>query len=41
MLEPEGLVVSAGAPAELDALRAAPKKRRWRKIVKENNIKAD
>ena len=39
-VEQEGLVVSAGPPAELDAYVKA-EEARWRKVVKENNIKAD
>jgi len=39
-VEQEGLVITAGAPAELDAYVRA-EEARWRKIVKENNIKAD
>lgn len=39
-VEQEGLVVSAGAPAELDTYVRA-EEARWRKIVKENNITAD
>lgn len=39
-VEQEGLVISAGAPAELDAYVRA-EEARWMKIVKENNIKAD
>ncbi len=39
-VEHEGLVVSAGAPEELDAF-VRREEARWRKIVKENNIKAD
>ena len=39
-IEQEGLVVSAGAPAELDAY-VRREEARWRQIVKENNIKAD
>jgi tripartite-type tricarboxylate transporter receptor subunit TctC len=39
-VEQEGLVISAGAPAELDAYVRA-EEARWRKIVKENNIKAE
>ena len=40
MLEPEGLTVSAGAPAELDAYVRA-ETTRWARIVKENNVKVD
>lgn len=40
MIEPEGLNVSAGTPAELDAYVKA-ETTRWARIVKENNIKAD
>jgi tripartite-type tricarboxylate transporter receptor subunit TctC len=39
-VEAEGLVISAGAPAELDAYVRA-EEARWRKIVRENNVKAD
>ena len=39
-VEPEGLVITAGAPAELDAYVHA-EEARWRKIVRENNVKAD
>lgn len=39
-IEQEGLVVSAGAPEELDTF-VRREEARWRKIVKENNIKAD
>jgi len=39
-VEQEGLVITAGAPAELDTYVRA-EEARWRKIVKENNIKAD
>ena len=40
MIEPEGLTVSAGAPAELDAY-VRGETARWARIVKENNVKAD
>jgi tripartite-type tricarboxylate transporter receptor subunit TctC len=40
MLEPEGLTVSAGAPAELDDF-VRSETVRWSRIVKENNVKAD
>jgi tripartite-type tricarboxylate transporter receptor subunit TctC len=40
LIEPEGLTVSAGAPAELDAYVRA-ETARWARIVKENNVKAD
>ena len=40
LLEPEGLTVSAGAPAELDTFVRA-ETTRWARIVKENNVKAD
>ncbi|MBC5782317.1 tripartite tricarboxylate transporter substrate binding protein [Ramlibacter sp. USB13] len=40
MMEPEGLKVSAGAPAELDAY-VRGETARWARIVKENNVKAD
>ena len=39
-VEHEGLVISAGAPGELDAYVRA-EEARWRKVVKENNIKAE
>ena len=39
-IEQEGLVVSAGPPEELDAY-VRGEEARWRKIVKENSIKAD
>lgn len=39
-VEQEGLVISAGAPAELDAYVHA-EEARWRKVVKDNNLKAD
>lgn len=39
-VEQEGLVVSAGSPAELDAY-VRREEARWRKIVKENNLKVD
>ena len=39
-VEPEGLSVRAGAPQELDAF-VRGEEARWRKIVKENNVKAD
>lgn len=39
-VEHEGLVVSAGSPAELDAYVRA-EQARWGKVVKENNLKAD
>jgi tripartite-type tricarboxylate transporter receptor subunit TctC len=39
-VEQEGLVISAGAPAELDAYVRA-EEARWRKVVKDNNLKAD
>ena len=39
-VEPEGLVITAGAPAELDAYVRA-EEARWRKVVKENNVKPD
>ena len=39
-VEQEGLVISAGAPAELDVYVRA-EEARWKKIVKENNIKAE
>ncbi|MFI4927672.1 MAG: tripartite tricarboxylate transporter substrate binding protein [Burkholderiales bacterium] len=40
MIEPEGLTVSAGTPAELDAYVRA-ETARWARIVKENNVKVD
>jgi tripartite-type tricarboxylate transporter receptor subunit TctC len=39
-IEPEGLTVTAGTPEELDAY-VKREEIRWRRIVKENNIKAD
>ena len=39
-VEQEGLVISAGSPAELDAYVRA-EEARWRKIVRENAIKPD
>jgi tripartite-type tricarboxylate transporter receptor subunit TctC len=39
-VESEGLVITAGAPAELDAYVRA-EEARWRKIVKENNVKPE
>ncbi|WP_140636749.1 tripartite tricarboxylate transporter substrate binding protein [Methylibium rhizosphaerae] len=39
-VESEGLVISAGPPAELDAYVRA-EEARWRKVVKENNVKPD
>jgi tripartite-type tricarboxylate transporter receptor subunit TctC len=39
-VESEGLVITAGAPAELDTYVRA-EEARWRKIVKENNVKAE
>jgi len=39
-VEPEGLVITAGAPGELDAYVRA-EEARWRKVVRENNVKAD
>lgn len=39
-VEQEGLVISAGAPAELDTY-VRSEEARWRKIVKENNITAN
>jgi tripartite-type tricarboxylate transporter receptor subunit TctC len=39
-IEPEGLSVVASDPAELDRYVKA-EEARWRKVVKENNIKAD
>jgi tripartite-type tricarboxylate transporter receptor subunit TctC len=40
MLEPEGLTISAGSPAELDAFVRA-ETARWARVVKENNVKVD
>jgi tripartite-type tricarboxylate transporter receptor subunit TctC len=40
MIEPEGLTVSAGAPAELDAY-VRSETARWARVVKENNVKVD
>lgn len=39
-VEQEGLAVSAGSPEELDAY-VRREEARWRKVVKENNVKAD
>jgi len=39
-VEDEGLVISAGTPAELDSY-VRTEEARWRKLVKENNITAD
>ena len=39
-VEHEGLVISAGSPAELDAYVRA-EQARWGKVVKENNLKVD
>jgi tripartite-type tricarboxylate transporter receptor subunit TctC len=39
-VEQEGLVISAGAPGELDTYVRA-EEARWRKVVKENNIKLE
>lgn len=39
-IEQEGLVVSAGGPEELDQF-VRREETRWRKIVKENNVKVD
>jgi len=39
-VQDEGLVISAGSPAELDAY-VRGEEARWRKVVKENNISAD
>jgi tripartite-type tricarboxylate transporter receptor subunit TctC len=39
-VEQEGLVISAGTPAELDIYVRA-EEARWRRIVKENNIKSE
>jgi tripartite-type tricarboxylate transporter receptor subunit TctC len=40
LIEPEGLAVSAGAPADLDAYVRA-ETARWARVVKENNVKAE
>lgn len=40
LLEPEGLMVSAGAPAELESY-VRSETVRWARIVKESNVKAD
>jgi tripartite-type tricarboxylate transporter receptor subunit TctC len=40
MIEPEGLTVSAGTPAELEAY-VHGETARWARIVKENNVKVD
>ncbi|MDM0001889.1 tripartite tricarboxylate transporter substrate binding protein [Variovorax sp. J22P240] len=40
LLEPEGLTVSAGTPAELGEF-VASETARWSRIVKENNVKVD
>lgn len=39
-LEPEGLTVSAGAPAELDTF-VRSEEARWAKVVRQNNLKID
>jgi tripartite-type tricarboxylate transporter receptor subunit TctC len=39
-VEPEGLVISAGSPAELDDF-VREEEALWRKIVTENNIRPD
>ena len=39
-LEAEGVVISTGKPADLDDFVRA-EEARWRKIVKQNNIKPD
>jgi tripartite-type tricarboxylate transporter receptor subunit TctC len=39
-VEPEGIAISAGRPAELEQFVRA-EEARWRKIVKDNNIRAD
>lgn len=39
-VEQEGLVISAGSPAELDTYVRA-EQQRWGKVVKENNLKVD
>ena len=40
MIEPEGLTVSAGSPAELDAY-VRGETARWARVVKENHVKVD
>jgi len=40
LIEPEGLAVSAGTPAELDTFVRA-ETTRWTRIIKENNVKID
>jgi tripartite-type tricarboxylate transporter receptor subunit TctC len=40
MIEPEGLTVSAGPPAELDSY-VRSETARWARVVKENNVKVD
>jgi tripartite-type tricarboxylate transporter receptor subunit TctC len=40
MIEPEGLTVSAGTPAELETY-VRGETERWARIVKENNVKVD
>jgi tripartite-type tricarboxylate transporter receptor subunit TctC len=40
MIEPEGLTVSAGTPAELEAY-VRGETARWARVVKENNVKVD
>jgi tripartite-type tricarboxylate transporter receptor subunit TctC len=39
-VEHEGLVISAGSPQELDAY-VRREEARWRRIVKENNVRAE
>ncbi|HZQ62370.1 MAG TPA: tripartite tricarboxylate transporter substrate binding protein [Casimicrobiaceae bacterium] len=39
-VEPEGLIITAGGPAELDKFVHA-EEARWRKVVKENNIRPE
>jgi tripartite-type tricarboxylate transporter receptor subunit TctC len=39
-IEPEGLTISGGSPEELDTF-VRGEETRWRKIVKENNLKSD
>ena len=39
-MEPEGIAITAGSPAELDRFVRA-EEARWRKVVRENNIRAD
>jgi tripartite-type tricarboxylate transporter receptor subunit TctC len=39
-MEPEGIAIVASSPAELDQFVRAEEER-WRKVVRENNIRAD